>query len=166
MTALNEQIIEKFGNKLRVRVCGICIVGDRILLVRHRTLGDAGILWAPPGGGMDFGATAEENLKREFAEETGCEIRIEQFLFIHEFLQQPLHAMELFFKVSIIGGELITGKDPEMSKKEQIIEEVRFVPFEEIVTNGLMYYHNIFTICKDLSKIHELRGYFIFGKKP
>jgi 8-oxo-dGTP diphosphatase len=163
---LNEQIVRKFGNMLRIRVCGICVEDDKILLVKHHALGEKGVLWAPPGGGMHFGTSAEENLRREIREETGLDVRVEKFLFVHEFLDPPLHAVELFFKVRIIDGNLVTGSDPEMSGQEQIISDVRFVPFEEITSSSGMYYHNIFTICKDLSKIQELQGYFIFSKKP
>jgi 8-oxo-dGTP diphosphatase len=166
MSTLNEQIIRTFGKKLRIRVCGICVEDGKILLVKHHALGEKGVFWAPPGGGMMYGTSAEENLRREFREETGLLIRVEEFLFVHEFLDPPLHAVELFFKVRVIGGSLITGLDPEMSDTEQIIREVQFVPFEEITRSDRMYYHNIFTICKDLSKIQDLRGYFIFGKKP
>ena len=77
-----EKIIKKFGNKLRIRVCGLCVEGGKILLVNHHSLNENGEFWGPPGGGMDYGYSAEENLKREFHEETGLHIEIENFLFM------------------------------------------------------------------------------------
>jgi 8-oxo-dGTP diphosphatase len=94
-----ESIIRNFGNRLRLRVCGLCIQDDKVLLVKHKSLGEKGYLWAPPGGGVNYGESVEEALKREFLEETGLEINISRFLFVSEYLDVPLHALELLFKL-------------------------------------------------------------------
>ena len=140
---MENKIIKKFGNRLRVRVSGILVEEGRILLVRHKSLGREGILWAPPGGGMKFGKSAEENLIREFLEETGLEIAVSGFLFVHEFLQPPLHAIELFFEVSRTGGVLSTGSDPEMAGEEQIIETVEFIGFSDLAAIESMQLHQV-----------------------
>ena len=84
MAPIRDTIVEQFGNKIRVRVCGICIENAKILLVKHHALTKSGEFWSPPGGGMDFGESAENNLKREFLEETGLVVDVEKFLFVHE----------------------------------------------------------------------------------
>ena len=56
---IQSAITNTFGNKLRLRVSGIYIKNDEILLVKHKSINKEGILWAPPGGGMEFGETAE-----------------------------------------------------------------------------------------------------------
>ncbi len=165
MGGIHDKIIHQFGNRLRTRVSGICIEDDKILLVKHNALGPDGILWAPPGGGMHFGTTAEANLIREFKEETGLIIRVEEFLFVHEFLSKPLHAIELFFRVKRIGGALKTGTDPEMHPNKQIIAEVKFYPFEEIHANSPSIFHNILNIYDDLSKLREQKGYLLSDSK-
>jgi 8-oxo-dGTP diphosphatase len=139
---MEKKIIEKFGNRLRVRVCGILIEHDRLLLVRHRGIGKNEVLWAPPGGGMNFGDSAEVNLVREFKEETGLNIKIERFLFTYEFLQPPLHAIELFFKVKRISGILRKGFDPEMNMDEQIIEQISFMEIDQVrkIQSGSLHY--------------------------
>ncbi|MGD1843339.1 MAG: NUDIX domain-containing protein, partial [Thermonemataceae bacterium] len=106
-----EEILARFGNQLRVRVCGICVQDNQLLLVKHQGL-QQGYLWAPPGGGMQFGESAETCLVREFEEETGLQIAVEQFLFVHEFLRPPLHGIELFFTVTVKQGTLRIGYDP------------------------------------------------------
>jgi len=141
-SSMEKKIIEHFGNRLRVRVCGILEEDDRILLVRHHALGPKGVLWAPPGGGMKFGSNAEQNLIREFKEETGLDISVEEFLMVHEFLSSPLHAIELFFRVKRTGGELILGHDPEMGIGDQIIKEIRFVPITELLSFDREIVHN------------------------
>jgi len=155
-----DTIVEKFGNKLRVRVCGICIENDKILMVNHQYLNKGGDFWGPPGGGMDFGKSAEENLKREFLEETGLTIKIEKFLLVHEYLKPPLHAIELIFKVTPIGGNLIIGVDPEMEKSEQIISDVRYISMEEIKKLKKGIVHQLFNFIGDIKFFDSANGYF------
>jgi 8-oxo-dGTP diphosphatase len=159
---MKNKIIASFGNKLRVRICGICIENDKILMVKHHSLGAKGIFWSPPGGGLQFGESAGESLKREFMEETGLEINIKKFLFAHEFLQEPLHAIELFFEVEKIAGSLITGKDPEMTDTGQIIQEVKFLSFKEIKEMDQDILHNIFRLVKEPGDILDLSGYMLY----
>ena len=87
--------------------------------------------WLPPGGGLEFGETIEDCLKREFLEETNTVISVGKFLKINEFIKLPLHAIELFYEVKIISGELGIGFDPEM--EQQIIKDVRWLSFAEVL---------------------------------
>jgi 8-oxo-dGTP diphosphatase len=153
---------EVFGNHLRVRVCGILVEEGSILLVKHKYIGQEGILWAPPGGGMMFNQSAGDNLKREFLEETGLYIEVGEFLFVNEYLHSPMHAVELFFRVEKRGGKLMTGSDPELGKKSQIIETVKFLNYEELKRLHRDHLHNIFHIEKNPSKIIKLRGFYHF----
>jgi 8-oxo-dGTP diphosphatase len=127
MDKIQEAILQEFGHKLRLRVCGICIEAGQILAVKHQYLGEGGYLWAPPGGGLQYGESVESCLKREFIEETGLDIAVERFLFVNEFLKVPLHGIELFFEVRRIGGSLKVGQDPEMLPEQQMIEAVAFL---------------------------------------
>lgn len=159
---MQETIIEKFGNRLRVRVCGILIENGRILLVRHRSLGKDNVLWAPPGGGMNFGEDAAGCLIREFTEETGLYVEILRFLFTHEFLNPPLHAIELFFQVKRVGGTLKKGHDPEMKKSEQIIEEVGFRDFNQLKKMDSHSLHFVLGRLDNLNDLFNLHGYVKF----
>ncbi len=161
MNRIREKVIEQFGNSLRIRVCGLCIESEKVLLVNHHSLNKKGDFWAPPGGGMEFGQSAEENLKREFLEETGLNIEVEKFLFVHEYLSPPLHAIELIFKVKLIDGALITGSDPELGDDAQIIKNVKFMPFKEILKIERDNIHQMFYNVQDISIIDNLIGYFL-----
>ena len=165
MSELQNNIRKRFGNRLRTRVCGICIEEGKMLMVKHAGLGEEGEFWAPPGGGMDFGANAEKNLIREVKEETGLDISVGPFLFVHEYLAEPLHAIELFFKIEVTGGRIQRGFDPELSTKNQIIREVKFMKFEEIEALRGPRLHNIFNESEHVSGIPQMKGYFIFHKK-
>lgn len=148
-----------YGNRLRVRVCGLCRDGNRLLMVRHRGLGPTGTFWSPPGGGVAFGEAAPDALAREFAEETGLQVQVGELRFVNEFLEPPLHALELFFTVTPSGGSLRRGTDPEMPADAQIIDEVRFMSFEEIKRCPPAEVHSAFWRCQSLDDVYRLRGY-------
>jgi len=99
---------------------------------------------------MEFGMSASENLKREFAEETGLTIEVKKFLFVHEYLEPPLHAVELFFRVKRLDGELTKGYDPEMTSEEQIIKEVRFIRTDELLKVPASNVHQ--ALCRYIDK--------------
>lgn len=161
MVELEKSIIEQFGNKLRVRVCGLCIENDKLLLVNHHALNDSGIFWGPPGGGMDYASNAVDNLKREFLEETGIQIEIIKFLFVHEYLSPPLHAIELFFLVKRIDGKVKIGYDPELSQDSQIIKDVGFIKYDELKKMNSDNIHQVFENFKSLQELKNAEGYFI-----
>jgi 8-oxo-dGTP diphosphatase len=162
MKRIQEKIIEEFGNKLRIRVCGLCIEDGKVLLVNHQSLNKEGDFWSPPGGGMDYAQSAKENLKREFIEETGLEIKVEHFLFVHEYLRPPLHAIELMFLVRRIKGELQTGFDPEMDDDTQIIKNVRFMTEQELKSRNPNTIHQVFRNAGSFDELCALNGYYIW----
>ncbi len=128
---MEEEIIKTFGNRLRLRACGILIEEDKVLLIKHHALGNREFLLCPPGGGLQFGEKLTKCLEREFLEETNLKIEVKNMLYISEYLESPLHAVELFFSVEKIDGILEKGMDPELSG-EQIITDVRWYSFEEL----------------------------------
>ncbi|MBO3700845.1 NUDIX domain-containing protein [Roseivirga sp. E12] len=160
MTQIDAKISEAYGQKLRVRVCGICIKNDQILLVHHNPLGKTGSLWAPPGGGMEYSESAEEALTREFKEETGLTIEVEQFLFVHEYLDPPLHGIELFFLVNPISGDLKLGTDPELSTDDQILTQLGYFDLEVLRTEELESLHYVLQNNESIDVLINRKGYF------
>ncbi len=148
-----------YGNRLRLRVCGLHREDNRLLMVRHRGIGQTNTFWCPPGGGLEFGEAAPDALAREFAEETGLIILTDELLFVSEFINPPLHALELFFQVRVAGGRLQTGFDPEMAADQQIIDEVRLMTFDEIRAFPANERHALFSFCHSLDDVFKLRGY-------
>lgn len=146
------------GNKVRIRVCGLCWEGDRLLLLNHQGL-YGHPFWSPPGGGIDFGVPAEDQLVREFLEETGLEVMTGEFLFACEFIQNPLHAVELFFEVRIKGGALKKGIDPEYPENKQVITDARYFSEDELWQIPEGHRHGLFRLAKTCAKIRALRGY-------
>ncbi len=128
-------------------------------MLSHRGIGHTDIFWCPPGGGIQFGEATHDALKREFKEETGLTIDIGDLLFVNEFMQPPLHALELFFEVKRKSGDVLLGFDPEMETDNQIIQEVRWMSFEEIKAYPAHEVHTLFKHCESLSDIYQLHGY-------
>lgn len=159
MQEVSPEVVKTFGNKVRIRVCGILIEDNKILLVNHRGLNTSNQFWSPPGGGLEFGESAPQSLCREFAEETGYKIEVNQFLFVNEYISNNLHAVELFFEVKAISCNLAIGADPELAT--QIIQEVKFMSMNEISLLVTSQVHSIFHKCKNLEDIWLMKGKFI-----
>jgi 8-oxo-dGTP diphosphatase len=155
---MKNEVQEFYGNRLRVRACGICIKNNALLMVNHSGI-SSGNFWLPPGGGIQFSEKAEDCLVREFNEEVGLSIEIGKFLFVCEFIQTPLHAIELFFEVIPIGDQLSIGSDPEPGSPS-IIQAVKFMPWNEIEKLPANQRHGIFKYLDHPSKITTLNGYF------
>lgn len=159
---ISKEIESKFGNQLRTRVNGILIENDQLLMVKHQ-MGNGRILWSVPGGGMQFGSSAVDNLAREFQEETSLNVEIGKYLFVHEYLNPPLHAMEHFFEVKRINGNVKLGKDPELSASNQILLEISWKSISEIKSIPKESLHQVFWGIKSIFELGLWNGYFNFG---
>ncbi len=153
---VHEQVMAQYGEQLRVRVCGICVQDDKILMINHKGVVENAAFWCPPGGGLQYGENAIEGIQREFLEETFTEVSIEHFMFVSEFIETPLHAIELFFKVNLEKGKVEKGFDPEL--KEQIIQEVKWLSFEEIKAKPAREVHRVFSFCNSLEELLNTKG--------
>jgi len=160
---MDDKVKSTYGHKIRVRVCGLCIQNESILLVKHKGLGARNELWSPPGGGVEFMENSREALCREFKEETNLSVEVKELLFVNEFREEPLHAIELFFRVILKNGTLRKGKDPEHDSTFQILDGVRFVTFEELRIMDNEILHNVLHDVKDEESILNMRGYFHFS---
>jgi len=155
---MDQLVQQTYGNHLRVRACGVCVENNQVLLINHSGLVE-GDFWSLPGGGVEFGETIQDCLKREFFEETELVIEVCDFLFACEFIHRPLHAIELYFGVKRIAGTLAIGNDPEFGKR-QIIKQVTFMGRSEMDRIGEEHLHGILSKTEKVEQIMGLRGYF------
>lgn len=138
-----EEIKETYGGKIRIRVCGVLIKDNSILLVQHKLKKNKELFWSPPGGGVKFGERLTDALKREFLEETNLEVEVGKFLTIHEYIEDPLHAIDLFFEITKYTGSLKVGSDPELSKNQQSIADCTFFNLNNIKKSKKNIFHPI-----------------------
>ena len=121
-----------YSGKLRIRVCGLLEEQEKLLLVKIHSPVSNSEVWIPPGGGVNFGESLKEALKREFLEETKLEIQVGELLHISELIEPPFHAIEFYFSVNAIKGDAELGSDPEHSKDDQLLKELRFFTHDEL----------------------------------
>jgi 8-oxo-dGTP diphosphatase len=162
--SMKKEIVKNFGERLRTRVNGVLIKDDKILMIKHE-MGENHFFWNVPGGGMEFGSSAEDNLIREFIEETGLTIEVNEYLCTYEYLNPPLHAIELYFEVNIKEGELRLGNDPELSLNQQLIKEIAFLSVEDLMKIKKNEKHELFWNIKSLKDVRKWKGYFKFENK-
>ncbi|GJM61102.1 NUDIX domain-containing protein [Persicobacter diffluens] len=154
-----EAIVKTFGGKLRIRVSGLLIENDKCLMVEHHSINEAGNFWGPPGGGLNYAQSIDQALKQEFLEECGIEISVNRFLFFNEFLEPPLHAIELFYEVKKLSSNIRMGFDPELSADNQIIKKLDFLRLQQIQQLPKGCRHSFFDQANDWSGILGLNGH-------
>jgi len=148
----SDQIENIFGNKTRIRVMGLLSKDSKLLVLNHRGLTRSNIFWSPPGGGVEFGHTLVQSLKNEFLQEVHLDVEVGGFLFGFEFIQDSLHAIELFFKIDAFSGQMEVGSDPETGEN-QIIQEAQWLTLEEIKKAGKGTYHEVFDKVKTIEQL-------------
>lgn len=137
----------------RVRVAGILIKDNKILLIEHKKNDKK--YWLIPGGGVDWGESTAEALIREYKEETNLDVIVEKFLFLSETIapDKKKHVINLYFKI----------RKDENSKAEMILggesnlNDLKFVSKEEIET--IKIYPNIKEQIKQLLDEKEIVPY-------
>jgi 8-oxo-dGTP diphosphatase len=156
---MEPEISAKYGHKVRIRVCGLCWRNDDLLLINHTGLTE-GDFWSPPGGGVEFGQSAHDAIIREFQEETHLTVALCNFRFVCEYIKPPLHAVELFFDVSIKSGNISLGSDPEHKPDRQILRNIRWFNFRQLMAIPADERHGIFRYAKTASALRKLCGFY------
>lgn len=115
-----------------MRVNGILIQDEALLLVQLKSPVNDELVWMPPGGGLEFGESMEACLKREFKEESGLDIEMGSLGFVNELVSPPFHAVECYFNVKRTGGDLRLGNDPELEKNNQLLKDLQWVALQNL----------------------------------
>lgn len=121
-------------NTFRIRVTGLLIEDDKILLLEQNT---SGRKYSIPGGGVEVNETLEQAMIREFKEETGLTIKPNRILFITEYDKDlNTHVIEIAFTVSRVDKteNIILGIEPGSS--DHIIRNYKIVPINELENIG------------------------------
>lgn len=97
------------GRDIRVRVAGVLIHEEKLLLVAHKKNKD--VYWLLPGGGVDFGESLTEALEREFLEELNIKVEVKDLLLISEtiFPSGERQILNICFLCNYISGDYMLG---------------------------------------------------------
>jgi mutator protein MutT len=108
----------------RIVVAAIIRNGKKLLLTKE-ILESGREFWIFPGGGVNFGESLEEAVKREIKEELGMEIKVEKLLGFKEaiFPKYNYHTVIFFFLATPLN---------ELSIKERKVLEARYFELKEI----------------------------------
>ncbi|MEI7013519.1 NUDIX hydrolase [Leptospira licerasiae] len=113
---------------LRVRVAALIRnrKGDILLLQQKKK--DA-YYWLLPGGGIEFGESAEDALRRELKEELSLDITSANFLFLNESIDPKgnRHLLQLVFLATV------KKQDPEVNLKEKAITGFGYFPLGAVL---------------------------------
>ncbi len=119
--------MSKNNNKSpRVRVAGMIIHKDKLLLVKHVRDGDAYYLL--PGGGLEWGETCEQGLIREFEEELSLSIKVGQLIAVNESISpdNKRHIVHLTFKAFLKGKQRLKVNHDKRLKGADWVDQKQF----------------------------------------
>ncbi len=130
----------------KLRVSALCLHDGHALFIEHKSFAPddpalPSTYWILPGGVVEPRETLHEAVRREMLEETGLSCEVGEMVFVKELLYpEPEadnrgsrhHSISIGFSCQVTGGELITGKDPELGDQEQVIIEARWLPLERL----------------------------------
>ena len=103
------------GSKnLRVRVSCLLLKRKKILLISH--IKEGNIYWLLPGGGVNFGESLDEALKREIKEELNISVKVKQPVLICDSIDSNggRHILNICFACSYLKGEYSLGEEERL----------------------------------------------------
>jgi len=141
--------------KTRIRVAALIVRDDKILLAEHEKGGRR--YWLLPGGGMEYGESTEETLKRELLEESGLEIEVGDLLWVVDSVpsDRHRHVLNLILTAKALDSELHPHPD-------RVLRDVCWKPVAELP--NLTLYPDTRTEILDYIRTGD-RGKGLLGKR-
>lgn len=118
----------------RIRVCGLLLRDQALLMVKMQPPTRNHPIWMPPGGQLNYGESMENGVARELKEEAGLDVRVHHPVFLHQFLESPFHAIEFYFYCSEekSGNSPAIVDPPENTAGNQVLLDVDFIPMNRL----------------------------------
>lgn len=140
---------------MRVRVAGLILMDDSLLLVKH-VKGDK-TYWLLPGGGVKLGENTRTALRREIKEEINLDGIVKDLIFVAEsFFSQEDHIIQPTYLIEVKEiDNLRLGVDRRVA-------EVGFFRFKQI--NDLIIYPDIKDELKEFIKYRKCSRKYVFKK--
>ncbi|PHD55525.1 DNA mismatch repair protein MutT [Bacillus toyonensis] len=117
-------------NVMQVRVTGILIESEKVLLVKQKV---ANRDWSLPGGRVENGETLEEAMIREMKEETGLDVKVKNLLYVCDKPDALPSLLHITFLLERMEGEITL---PSNEFDHNPIQDVQMVRIEELSSYG------------------------------
>lgn len=133
----SSSIPDRLAGHVRVRV-GALLFDDpdaptAVLLAEHRGIWEDRPFWTPPGGGVEFGESLAEAVRREVREETGLDAEVGPVRYVLDFVRPPLHAVSFYLACHAPGlADARLGSDPELAADDQLLRDLNMTPFDAL----------------------------------
>jgi histidine triad (HIT) family protein len=129
---------------VRPIVIGLAIRGDQILANEGYDHHKGERFYRPPGGGMEFGETSEDTLRREFREELNAEIVEAGYVGALEnvfvFAGQPGHEIVLVYRVELAHDDRFTSDTVAGTESDGSRFTARWLPLADARTGAARLY--------------------------
>ncbi|WP_405452324.1 NUDIX domain-containing protein [Paenibacillus sp. HJGM_3] len=119
------------NNLIRVRVTGLLIENEEILLVKQKVTSER--MWSLPGGKLERGESLADGIAREMREETGLEVKVERLLYVCELPEADPSVVHLTFLLEKVSGHLTL---PSNEYETTPINDIRMVPIHDLGAYG------------------------------
>jgi len=99
----------------RVRAAGVLIKDGEVLLISHKKNED--VYWLLPGGGVNFGESLHEALRREFLEELNIDVEVKELALVCDSIDPhgERHIINVCFHCNYVSGEFMLGDDERLN---------------------------------------------------
>jgi len=118
----------------RIRTAAVIVVDNKLLMVKHKKKDKE--YWLLPGGGVKYGESLSDAIKRELLEELNIKISVGDILFINDSIpsEEERHILNIYFECNIEEGEIFLNHDKR-------VVDYSFIDLDKI--DKILLYPNI-----------------------